>query len=163
MMIPPTEDRRWVLARQMGVTDAIAKLAPDLTGKLPPRDAESLGSEVARYAAGGFRIVGLEGDQFDMTRIKQGLPGRDADIALYARMLQNMGRQGIGLLCLNFMVGIGWYRTQTALPCPGAAPHRSSRLYLLPCTGWAADADCGWPVFPQWAGVHGSGHCVGGG
>jgi len=56
-----------------------------------------------------------------MTRIKLGLPGRDEDIVLYARMLRNMGAQGIGLLCLNFMVGIGWYRTATALPARGGA------------------------------------------
>jgi len=60
MMIPPAPDRRWTVARQMGVTDAIAKLAPDLTGKPPPWDADSLASEVRRYAAGGFRIIGLE-------------------------------------------------------------------------------------------------------
>lgn len=121
MMIPPTEDRRWVLARQMGVTDVIAKLAPELTGQLPPWDYDALESEVRRYRAGGLRIVGLEGDQFDMSRIKLGLDGRDEDIERYKAMLANMGRLGINLLCLNFMVGIGWYRTSTAVPTRGGA------------------------------------------
>ena len=37
MMLPPKPDRRWTVARQMGVTAAIAKLAPELTGR-PPLD-----------------------------------------------------------------------------------------------------------------------------
>jgi mannonate dehydratase len=121
MMLPPTPDRRWALARQMGVCHAIAKLAPELTGRPPPHDAQSLKESVRIYAEGGFRIVGLEGDQFDMGRIKRGLPGRDEDIALYRRMLAAMGEAGIPLLCLNFMVGIGWHRTATAVPTRGGA------------------------------------------
>lgn len=121
MMIPPSEDRRWVLARQMGVTDAIAKLAPELTGKLPPWDLEALSSEVERYRRGGFTIVGLEGDQFDMNRIKFGLPGRDEDIKRYCAMLTNMGKVGIQLLCFNFMAGVGWHRTDVSVPTRGNA------------------------------------------
>ena len=121
MMLPPTADRRWTVARQMGVADAIAKLAPDLTGRAPPWDRGSLEAAVSDYRAGGFRIVGLEGDQFDMTRIKLGLPGRDEDIDRYRAMLEAMGACGIRLLCLNFMAGIGWYRTQTSVSSRGGA------------------------------------------
>ena len=120
MLILPREDRRWVLARQMGVTHAIAKLAPELTGKLPPWDLDSLDSEVDRYGVAGFRIAGLEGDQFDMHRIKLGRDGRDEDIALYQQMLRNMGRCGIDLLCYNFMP-LGWLRNRTDLADRGGA------------------------------------------
>jgi hypothetical protein len=37
-------DEKWALARQMGLKYAIAKLAPELTGKLPPWDFDSLKS-----------------------------------------------------------------------------------------------------------------------
>lgn len=121
MMLPPVPDRRWVLARQMGVTDAIAKLAPELTGRLPPWDLDALIAAVEAYREGGFDIVGLEGDQFDMSRIKLGLEGRDEDIERYCDMLRNMGKLGIRLICFNFMVGIGWYRTETAVPTRGGA------------------------------------------
>lgn len=120
MLILPKADRRWDLARQMGVSHVIAKLAPDLTGKLPPWDYDSLRSEVDRYAAAGFRIAGLEGDQFDMRRIKLGLDGRDDDIELYKRMLQNMGRCGIDFLCYNFMA-LGWMRNRMQIPDRGGA------------------------------------------
>ncbi len=121
MMISPAVDRRWSLARQMGVTRAIAKLAPELTGMAPPWDELALAAQVARYKEGGFEVLGLEGDQFDMSRIKLGLPGRDEDIERYRLMLGNMGRQGIGLLCLNFMVGVGWWRTERGRPARGGA------------------------------------------
>ncbi|WP_374138020.1 MULTISPECIES: mannonate dehydratase [unclassified Sphingomonas] len=120
MLIPPAVDRRWPLASQMGIRHVIAKLAPELTGKLPPWDYDSLRSEVDRYAEGGFRIAGMEGDQFDMTRIKLGQPGRDDDIELYKRMLQNMGRCGIDLLCYNFMP-LGWLRNRLNIADRGGA------------------------------------------
>ncbi len=121
MLLPPRPDRRWTLARQMGLDAAIAKLAPEVTGDAAPDDAEALARGVARYREQGIEVIGLEGDQFDMSRIKLGLDGRDADIERYRRMLGNMGRQGIRLLCYNFMAGIGWYRTATAVPIRGGA------------------------------------------
>lgn len=121
MLLPPKPDRRWKVARQMGVSAAIAKLAPDLTGRPPPWDEASLRAAVEDYAAGGFRIVGLEGDQFDMGRIKLGLPGRDEEIERYRALLAAMGRLDVRLLCFNFMAGLGWWRTGTALPARGGA------------------------------------------
>jgi mannonate dehydratase len=121
MLLPPSPDRRWTVARQMGVGAAIAKLAPELTGRPPPSDRASLQAAIDAYRDGGFEVIGLEGDQFDMSRIKLGLPGRDEDIERYQAMLMNMGEAGIRLLCLNFMAGIGWYRTRTAAPTRGGA------------------------------------------
>ncbi|MEJ7769024.1 MAG: mannonate dehydratase, partial [Chitinophagaceae bacterium] len=53
--------------------------------------------------------------------IKFGLGERDGDIELYKRMLVNMGRLGINLLCYNFMAGMGWYRTSTDIQQRGGA------------------------------------------
>ncbi len=103
-------DEKWQLAKQMGIKYAIAKLAPELTGDLPPWDLASLKKSNAIYKAEGFELIGFEGDQFDMMRIKLGLDGRDEDIANYILMLQNMGELGIKLLCYNFMA-TGWFRT----------------------------------------------------
>lgn len=108
-------DEKWYLARQMGIDYAIAKLAPEITGDLPPWDFESFKKSKEIYQANGFELYGLEGDQFDMNRIKFGLQGRDEDIELYKQMLINMGKLGVTLLCYNFMAGIGWYRTTTGI------------------------------------------------
>lgn len=121
MLLPPVPDRRWVVARQMGISAAVAKLAPELTGRAPPYDLSSLVQAVDDYRAGGFEIIGLEGDQFDMGRIKLGLPGLEEDLERYAEMVENMGRVGIPLLCFNFMVGVGWHRTATGMPGRGGA------------------------------------------
>lgn len=105
-------DEKWALAKQMGVEFAIAKLAPELTGDLPPWDLESLKRSQEIFRKQDLRLIGLEGDQFDMVRIKLGLEGFEEDIEKYKCMLENMGRLGINLLCYNFMA-TGWFRTTT--------------------------------------------------
>jgi mannonate dehydratase len=51
-------DAKWELTRQMGVKYAIAKLAPELTGKLPPWDFDSLKSSKETFAKNGFDLSG---------------------------------------------------------------------------------------------------------
>jgi mannonate dehydratase len=114
-------DEKWQLCKQMGVNHAIAKLAPELTGHLPPWDFASLQYSKKTFDCFGLSLIGLEGDQFDMSRIKLGLPGRDEDIDKYCTMLENMGKLNINLLCYNFMAGIGWYRTNTMIAERGGA------------------------------------------
>lgn len=121
LMLPAVPDIRWTLAQQIGVTHAITKAAPELTGQLPPWDFESLRQIRDRFTDAGFTLHALEGDEFDMSRIKRGLPGRDEDIERYQAMLQNMGRLSIPMICLNFMVEIGWFRTRVDLPGRGGA------------------------------------------
>jgi mannonate dehydratase len=120
-MLPAVPDLSWTLARQIGVDYAITKAAPELTGQLPPWDFESLKQIRDRFAEAGFKLQSLEGDEFDMSRIKRGLPGRDEDIERYQAMLRNMGRLDIPMICLNFMVQIGWFRTRVDLPERGGA------------------------------------------
>jgi mannonate dehydratase len=120
-MLPAQADRKWQLAKQLGVRYAICKLHPDLTGRAAPDHLESLKLQQSAFADHGLQLVGLEGDQFDMSRIKQGLLGRDKDIDCYKRMLENMGRLGIKLLCYNFMVGMNWGRTDLNIKIRGDA------------------------------------------
>jgi mannonate dehydratase len=126
--LPAKRDLSWDLALQVGVTHAICKCAPELTGLPAPDDFDSLRTIRDRFAAAGLTLHGLEGDEFDMQRIKLGLPGRDEDIGRYQQMLHNMGQLGIRLLCYNFMATIGWCRTDVKVPIRGGA--RSSRFQL---------------------------------
>jgi len=130
LLLPPMESSQWVLSKQIGINYAIAKLNPDLTGDLPPWDLGVLQSAKDRFAKAGLTLYALEGDQFDMTRIKFGLPGRDDDIAKYCQMLVNMGKCGVNILCYNFMAGIGWFRTDTAVPTRGGAMASSFDLEI---------------------------------
>lgn len=113
-------DEKWVLARQMGIQYAIAKLAPDLTGQPAIWNFDSLRRAHDIFGENGIKLIALEGDQFDMSRIKLGLPGRDEDLDHYRQILENMGQLGIKILCYNFMA-TGWYRTHKDLPERGGA------------------------------------------
>ena len=121
MMLPVKPDLQWQLAAQLGVKYAVTKAAPELSGLADPSDFDALKTVRDRFAAAGFELYALEGDEFDMSRIKLGLPGRDEDLEKYRRMLLNMGKLGLKLLCYNFMAGVGWFRSRADLPERGGA------------------------------------------
>lgn len=113
-------DDKWKLCRQMGIDYAIAKLAPELTAQKTIDDYETFAQSKQIFEENGFQLIGLEGDQMDMTNIKLGLEGREKDIEKYCKMLENMGKLGVKLLCYNFMY-TGWYRTRKDLLERGGA------------------------------------------
>ena len=121
LMLPAKPTLPWEIASQLGVEEVITKAAPELSGLGEPSDFASLEAVVKRFRERGLRVVGLEGDEMDMSRIKLGLPGRDDDLERYCRMLENMGRLGIEMICYNFMAGVGWYRSRNDLPERGGA------------------------------------------
>ena len=69
--VPPVPHPLWELCPQMGITDVIVKVNPDLTGLPDPWRYETLKSIVDRLASAGLTVAGLEGDPFDMTPIKE--------------------------------------------------------------------------------------------
>ena len=125
--VPPTPHPLWKLCPQMGITDVIVKVNPELTGLSDPWRYETLAEIVGRLKEVGLNVVGLEGDPFDMTSIKEYGAGddnsrvervdraenccREEVLAHYRELLESMARMGIKLLCYNFMVGKGWSRT----------------------------------------------------
>ena len=77
MMLPVIPDIKWKLAAQIGVKYAVTKAAPELSGSPPPWDFNTLLDIRDRFAAAGFILEALEGDEFDMNRIKMGLPEKE--------------------------------------------------------------------------------------
>ena len=69
--VPPTPHPLWELCPQMGITDVVVKVNPELTGLADPWRYETLSSIVSRLKSAGLNVVGLEGDPFDMTPIKE--------------------------------------------------------------------------------------------
>ena len=129
--VPPKRHPLWKLCLQMGITDVIVKVNPTLTGLPDPWRYETLKQIVDGLKADGLTVVGLEGDPFDMTPIKQfGEEGmrdegsgirREEALAHYRELLESMAKLDIHLLCYNFMVGPGWSRT-------GVRPARGGAL-----------------------------------
>ena len=115
--VPPVKHPLWKLCLQMGITEVIVKVNPDLTGLPDPWRYETLKKIVDGLAAEGLTVVGLEGDPFDMAPVKEfGTPDvtearREETLAHYRELLESMSRLGIRLLCYNFMVGTGWARS----------------------------------------------------
>ncbi|MBO7742132.1 MAG: mannonate dehydratase [Victivallales bacterium] len=117
MFLPPEADHRWHLAAQAGITHAVCRI----DRKYRTDDLDSFAAARKSFADAGFELYALEGDQFDMSRIKLGLPGRDEDLERYRKMLRNMGELGIRILCYNFMAGVGWFRSRSDIPYRGGA------------------------------------------
>ena len=127
--VPPKPHLLWRLCLQMGISDVVVKVNPVLTGLPDPWRYETLKKIVDGLAAEGLRVVGLEGDPFDMAPIKQfgeaaplvsraagaspqfTAADRETALARYRELLESMAALGIKLLCYNFMVGPGWSRT----------------------------------------------------
>lgn len=127
--VPPVRHLLWTLCLQMGIDSVVVKVNPDVTGLPDPWRFSTLSKIVAGLKAAGLRVVGLEGDPFDMAPIKAyGVqdgpvcrrPGggicsaeemRETAFAHYRELLESMARLDIRLLCYNFMAGPGWSRT----------------------------------------------------
>ena len=115
--VPPVKHPLWKLCLQMGITEVIVKVNPDLTGLPDPWKYDTLKKIVDGLAAEGLKVVGLEGDPFDMSPIKEygeqgtGNGEREESLAHYRELLESMARLDVRLLCYNFMVGTGWART----------------------------------------------------
>ncbi len=111
----------WQLCLQMGIRHAIVSAKQEWTGLDPPWKIDSLSRLQSSFTDAKLEIYGLEGDQFDMNRIKLGLNGRDEDIGHFCQMLRNMGELGITLLCYNFMPKVGWFRSNENVSIRGGA------------------------------------------
>lgn len=153
LLLPPKPDASWKLAVQAGVGYAVTKATTQLSGLPAPDDRDALAAVQRRFADHGLTLLGLEGDQFDMSRIKLGAAGRDEDLERYRRMLANMGELGLDLLCYNFMVRPpgqthDWSRTALDVPTRGAALTSEFRLADVPesesSSGGSIPADRVW-------------------
>lgn len=94
-----------------GVTGVITTLYHTKPGDVWKRDEiRQLADEVN---ASGLHIAGIESVNVHES-IKAGLPERETYIANYIETLENLGKEGIHLVCYNFMPVFDWTRTELA-------------------------------------------------
>jgi len=109
------------IGRQMGVTHVITGARGLRRGGTVEQYAERMARQKARYEEAGIKIAGFEGPPINHWRIKLGTDGRDEDIQDFKTAIQAMGEVGLDMICYNWMVGIGWTRTNSRLPERGGA------------------------------------------
>ena len=112
---------RFKLARQMGVNHAIAGVTGELASVSRTQYVDTLARIKADFTAAGLTIAGVESYPVPAEKIKLGLPGRDEEIENCCAAIEALGKVGIPMVCYNFMAGLGWYRTNVALPARGGA------------------------------------------
>jgi len=109
------------LGLQMGVTHVITGARGLRRGGTVEQYAEQLAGQKARYEDVGIKIAGFEGPPINHWRIKLGADGRDEGIEDFKTAIQAMSQVGLDMICYNWMVGIGWTRTNSRLPERGGA------------------------------------------
>ena len=114
-MLPPHPDRRWTLARQLGISTAVVRF----WGETEWWTYDSLLRTANRFADHGLSLDVVE-DRPPMTKTVLGEEGRDAEIATVKRLLRNMGEVGIGVYSWVWTENpVGVLRTSDAVPLRG--------------------------------------------
>jgi mannonate dehydratase len=113
------QSRDVAIARQVGVNWVISG------GGIARARKEDYVDAVRRhkdaFAAAGMQIAGIEGHPVPFDKIKLGLDGHDEQIENTKWAIEALAKNGIHLICYNFMAGLGWTRTNQSVPERGGA------------------------------------------
>ncbi len=98
-----------------GVKGVITTLYDTVPGEVWSR--ERIRAMKEEVAAAGLHVAGIESVNVH-DAIKVGSPDRDMYIDHYMETLENLGQEGIRMVCYNFMPVFDWTRTELARPRP---------------------------------------------
>ncbi|MFB6120748.1 MAG: mannonate dehydratase [Halobacteriaceae archaeon] len=114
-MLPPAPDRRWTIARQLGIDTAVVRF----WGVEEWWTFDTLLETRNRFADHGLSLDVVE-DRPPMERTVLGEPGRDEEIETVKRLLRNMGTLGIDTYCWVWTENpLGVLRTSRSVPLRG--------------------------------------------
>ncbi len=110
IMIKPPNDGQLTIARQIGVTDIVtAYPGPKLD------DLHRLKGHIENM---GLRLSVIE-DDLPIRQIILGQDGAEQQLDEMSRLIQNMGKLDIKVLCYNFMAELDMTRTSFEVPQRG--------------------------------------------
>ena len=98
-----------------GVTGIVSTLYDTKPGEVWP--LERIRNLKKTIEASGLRLAGIESYNIH-DAIKAGLPERDKYIENYIKTLENLGEEGIDMICYNFMPVFDWTRSDLAKVLP---------------------------------------------
>ncbi len=119
-ILPQYPSVAWDLAKQAGVTHAVASVPPASV------DGESwdflpLLRMQQRFKDADITLAVIETGFPWLHLGKLGLPGRDEEIECCQTLIRNLGAIGVPTICWNFMAIFNWTRTSTTVPSRGGA------------------------------------------
>ncbi len=115
VMLPPRPDRRWTLARQLGIDTAVVRF----WGEEEWWTYDQLLQASNRFDDHGLSLDVVE-DRPPMVKTVLGRSGRDDEIETVKQLLRNMGRVGIDTYCWVWTENpIGVPRTSDSIPARG--------------------------------------------
>ena len=113
------QSRDVTIARQVGVNWVIS--GGGIARARKEDYVETVRRHKEAFAAAGMQIAGIEGHPVPFEKIKLGLDGRDEQIENTKWAIEALAKNGIHLICYNFMAGLGWTRTNQSVPERGGA------------------------------------------
>ena len=115
LMLPPRPDRRWTLAKQLGVPTAVVRF----WGEDEWWTYDSLLQTRNRFEDHGLSLAVVE-DRPPMTNTVLGRDGRDEEIETVKSLLRNMGRVGVDVYSWVWTENpVGVLRTSDSVPLRG--------------------------------------------
>jgi len=100
------------IPRLVGVASVLGDIPPD-----QPWTVERVMALREQIEQAGLRWLVVESIPVHES-IKLGAPDRDRFIDVFIQGIEALGAAGIPILCYNFMPGLGWTRTDLAMPMP---------------------------------------------
>ena len=121
LVLSPSEDRRWDLAKQVGVTDAVVHTLEIGDGEPIPHEYDPLLRIRNAFRDAGLALSVIEGCTpiSDATRL--GLDGRDEEIERFKTLVRNCGALGVPVVSYDWMAGLRWARTSTTVRSRGGS------------------------------------------
>ncbi len=117
VMLPSTPDRRWTLAKQLGVDSAVVRF----WGKENWWEYDKLVRTQNRFKDYGFSLDVVE-DRPPMNQVVLGKDGRDKQIEDVKKLIENMGKLGIDIYCWVWTENpVGYLRTSDTVPDRGGS------------------------------------------
>jgi mannonate dehydratase len=111
----PSNVTKVQMAKELGVKYAVAGIMSPrqlgLADGVMPWDLEAVQATVKAYADQGLTFSVVEGPPALGSKTKLALPGRDEEISNFIKLIHNLSKCGVKVICYNWMPEVGWFRT----------------------------------------------------
>lgn len=121
LALPSTPSADWHLARQVGAEGAVLGLYDHYLRDPDVVTYRGIKKLIEQLREAELELTVVEGDPVPLSATRLGLPEREKEIDRYLDVIKVLGDHGVGLMCPNFMAGVNWMRTDTAVPIRGGA------------------------------------------